>query len=104
MDDSVYVCADVIINENHESVSFGEIRKIYLMIGTKGDDTEIKSVEPVVIKKIEMDTEKKSIEKYIDRNEKTDEKEWPYVKGTVAKLANLFNIDSKDIIIFIKGS
>jgi stage III sporulation protein AF len=99
IDNSVYVNADVIINENHESVSFGIIRKIYLDIIIEDKSNKIKPVEPVVIEKIEP-----GIEKNIDMNEKPEENKWQYIKETERKLAELFDIDNKDIIISIKGS
>lgn len=81
---------DVIINEDYNSASFGEIKRAYLEITLKGENTGIKPVAKVERIKIGEGGTKEEESASLD----------PMLKKQLEdRIAGLFNIDKENIII-----
>jgi stage III sporulation protein AF len=116
MDNTVEVNADVIVNENYESVYLGEVKKVFLDIwtGAKGNEirhAEIKPIDDVdIIDKIDIrnpNEDKKESENTSNKQVITEDSkgiEWEYRDDAAEKISRLFNVDRQDIKISIRGS
>jgi stage III sporulation protein AF len=82
--------ADVIINEDYNSGTFGEIKRAYLEISLKSGDNVIKPVEKVQQVKIGNMNSVSKDEKKLD----------PVIKNKLEdKIVKLFNVDKENIVI-----
>lgn len=84
------VKADVIINEDYASENFGEIRRVYLTIGTEETEGEINPV--ISVEKIEISTDEMDQKPGMEVDEK--------IKSQVEhKIQSTFDISKENIVI-----
>lgn len=87
---------DVIINEDYNSESFGEIKRVYLEINTSGDKSDIRpvaKVEQVIIGKDMSEVEKSTeVQRYTEVDPKLR-------KQLEDDISTLFNVSKENIII-----
>jgi stage III sporulation protein AF len=104
IDNNIEVSADVIVNENCESTSFGEVKKVFLDIWliTKDNKIEHAEIRPVdevdAIDRVDVGNLNKQI--VISDSKSVI---WEYEENALERISRLFNISVQDIEISIRG-